>query len=156
MTNSEIYSRIVKKHTESLDDLKEAVLEYELKKFREEVITNLTTIDNLIECVCKRRMINKNALNGRTRLRGAVEGRQIIWYLLKHKVVNNELTLRQMGEMFGRDHSTALYGVKKVGEIISYDRNFREEVMIVANEFGAKAAWDTGREELTFDNVAVY
>lgn len=151
MNTEEVYREIVKDKAEELDALKGAVLAYEVERFRNEVLTSLATIDELISHVCKTRMITKDSLVGRTRKRGVVETRQIIWYLLKNKVVRNSLTLQQLGEMFGRDHATTLWGVRKIEMLMVYDRNIREEVMIISNKFGKPTRWDTVAKVLSYD-----
>jgi len=152
MNTEEIYNTITEQNSEQLDKLKEAVIDYELKYFREEVITNLATVDELITYVCKRRGVTKAGLASKDRKRGMVEARHVIWYLLKNKTVNNFLTLQQMGVIFNRDHATALWGIKKVETLMTYDRELREEIMLIANHFGKRVLWDVNSKTLTYEH----
>ena len=152
MNTEEIYRTITEENTEAIDKLKEAVMDHEIKLFREEVITNLATVDELITYVCKRRGLPKAELIGKDRKRVRVETRHVIWYLLKNKTVNNFLTLQQMGAIFKRDHATTLWGIKKVETLMTYDQELREEIMSVANHFGKRAIWDAHTKTLSYVN----
>ena len=152
MNTEDIYNTITEQNSEQLDKLKEAVIDYELKYFREEVITNLATVDELITYVCKRRGLTKAGLSSKDRKRSMVEARHVIWYLLKNKTVNNFLSLQQMGVIFNRDHATALWGIKKVETLMTYDRELREEIMLVANHFGKRVLWDINTKTLTYEH----
>ena len=151
MNTEELYRTITEDNTETIDKLKEAVIDYELKRFREDVITNLATVDELITYVCKRRGLTKAELASKDRKRGRVEARHVVWYLLKNKTVANFLTLQQLGGIFNRDHTTTLWGIKKVETLMTYDRELREEIMLVANHFGKRVIWDVNSKTLTYE-----
>ena len=148
MTHEEIYKEVA----ESLDltEIQAAIAVHELNRYREYVLSEIATVDDLIEYVCKLRGVTKESVVGRSRRRKIAEARQIIWFLIKNRVVGKHLSSIEMGSLFYRDHSTALWGIEKVKSVITYDGEIRDEIMKIANHFGKSATWDPILKTLTF------
>jgi len=71
----------------------------------------LPTPSLIISQVCKFYSIDESVLRGTLKNKGTTEARQIAIYLIR-KLTN--LSLPDIGKEFGRDHSTILYGIRKV------------------------------------------
>ena len=71
----------------------------------------LPTPSLIISQVCKFYSIEEDVLRGTLKNKGTAEARQIATYLIR-KLTN--LSLPDIGKEFNRDHSTILYGIRKV------------------------------------------
>ena len=71
----------------------------------------LPTPSLIISQVCKFYSIDEVLLRGTQKNKGTAEARQIAMYLIR-KLTN--LSLPDIGKEFARDHSTVLYGIRKV------------------------------------------
>ena len=71
----------------------------------------LPTPSLIISQVCKFYNVDETVLRGTQKNKGTAEARQIAMYLIR-KLTN--LSLPDIGKEFARDHSTALYGIRKV------------------------------------------
>ena len=71
----------------------------------------LPTPSLIISQVCKFYSIEEQVLRGANKSKGTAEARQMAMYLVR-KLTN--LSLPDIGREFARDHSTALYAIKKV------------------------------------------
>ena len=71
----------------------------------------LPTPSLIITQVCKFYSIEEDVLRGTLKNKGTAEARQIATYLIR-KLTN--LSLPDIGKEFNRDHSTILYGIRKV------------------------------------------
>ena len=71
----------------------------------------LPTPNLIITQVCKFYSIEEDVLRGTLKNKGTAEARQIATYLIR-KLTN--LSLPDIGKEFNRDHSTILYGIRKV------------------------------------------
>ncbi|MBQ8769144.1 MAG: chromosomal replication initiator protein DnaA [Oscillospiraceae bacterium] len=71
----------------------------------------LPTPSLIISQVCKFYSIDETVLRGTLKNKGTTEARQIAIYLIR-KLTN--LSLPDIGKEFGRDHSTILYGIRKI------------------------------------------
>ena len=65
----------------------------------------------IISQVCKFYSIEEDVLRGTKKTKGITEARQVATYLIR-KLTN--LSLPDIGKEFSRDHSTILYGIRKV------------------------------------------
>ena len=65
----------------------------------------------IISQVCKFYSVDEIVLRGTLKNKGTAEARQVATYLIR-KLTN--LSLPDIGKEFGRDHSTILYGIRKV------------------------------------------
>ena len=71
----------------------------------------LPTPSLIISQVCKFYSLEEDVLRGTLKNKGTAEARQIATYLIR-KLTN--LSLPDIGKEFNRDHSTILYGIRKV------------------------------------------
>ena len=71
----------------------------------------LPTPNLIISQVCKFYSVDEVALRGSQKNKGIAEPRQVAMYLVR-KLTN--LSLPDIGREFGKDHSTALYNIRKV------------------------------------------
>lgn len=155
MNTNEIYDNVVSEHPQLLNKLEEAIMRAEAIRIRENVITNLSSVMNVIEYVCKTRGITMAALEGASRKRSIVEARQMIWWLIKNRVIHNNTTLEAMGELFNKDHSTVHHGIKNINEILQVDGDIRDYLMIAANHFKTYAEWNPHMKTLTLSSTVL-
>ncbi len=71
----------------------------------------LPTPSLIISQVCKFYSVDEVTLRGTQKTKGIAEARQVAMYLVR-KLTN--LSLPDIGKEFGKDHSTALYNIRKV------------------------------------------
>ena len=158
ITANTIYDRL---------ELKDSVLKNKLRSMVKDILTE--EIDNyraviresiygfesniginaVIEFVCERSLVCYEDLQSKTRKREIVEARQICHWMIKNKVCYNRLSLDAIGQMIGgRDHATVLHSVKQVDNLIETDKRFREMLMVMCNELGARTMWIEENKEL--------
>ena len=106
-------------------------------------------INAVIEFVCERYLITEEELHGKTRKRNFVEARQVCHWMVKKNVCFNKLSLDAIGYMIGgRDHATVIHSVKTISNLIETDKVFRERIMAMCNDLGARTAWMESDGEL--------
>ena len=128
------------------------ILLIEVKKIRNQIIDefygqgNQYNISALLTVVCDYYAVNPDVLEVRSRKREAVEPRQLIHWMLRRKVVKNTLSLEAIGTLTGgRDHATVMHSVRTINNRLEFEQDFREDVMRLCNQLGAKTFWN-GRE----------
>lgn len=85
------------------------------------------TIDAIKKMVADHFDIKVEKLHGKTRKREIVIARQLSMYLAKNFTANS---LKSIGSSFGgKDHSTVLYSIKAVQDLMDTDQMFRDTVM---------------------------
>jgi chromosomal replication initiator protein len=85
--------------------------------------------DNIITAVCEMLHVTKMALKSTTRKRDVVEARFIGINLILN--ANPEMTLKEVGKIFNRDHSTIVYARDTYYQLIMSDRKFQDKVALV-------------------------
>ena len=92
----------------------------------------LPTPSLIISQVCKFYSLEEDVLRGTLKNKGTAEARQIATYLIR-KLTN--LSLPDIGKEFNRDHSTILYGIRKVeASLKSGDTQLQDKIQdITAN-----------------------
>ena len=92
----------------------------------------LPTPSLIISQVCKFYSLEEDVLRGTLKNKGTAEARQIATYLIR-KLTN--LSLPDIGKEFNRDHSTILYGIRKVEAALkSGDTQLQDKIQdITAN-----------------------
>jgi len=70
--------------------------------------------------------INPNALKGKKRNREILVPRQVSMFLLRELT---NLSLEQIGEFFGRDHSTVLNAIKRINTLMTKDSVFKRKIL---------------------------
>ncbi|PIT89186.1 MAG: chromosomal replication initiator protein DnaA [Candidatus Levybacteria bacterium CG10_big_fil_rev_8_21_14_0_10_36_7] len=105
----------------------EKIISLLLGKVRSE--TKIIHPDNIIEAVCNYFNIKPTQIKGVKRDAYLVRPRHICMYLLKEDA---RLTYVEIGNLLGgRDHTTVMHGVEKVGKILSDSQNANEEIMLI-------------------------
>jgi hypothetical protein len=74
--------------------------------------------------VCEHIGIEETDLKEKLRTKNVVEARQIIWHLV-HTEFKDRVTLKMLGERYGKDHATALHGLKCVNNYLKIGRAFK-------------------------------
>lgn len=83
--------------------------------------------DEIVEKVAKTFGVTVERILGRDRSRQVALPRQIAMYLLREEA---NFSLPQIGETLGgRDHTTVMYGVEKVSELLETDDRLRRQVV---------------------------
>ena len=77
--------------------------------------SKVTTPAEINEAVCRYYQLNKDDINGSSRIKAIAMARQIAMYLCREMT---DLSLPKIGELFGRDHTTVMYACKKVSEMM--------------------------------------
>jgi chromosomal replication initiator protein len=87
------------------------------------------TMDEIIKKCCEYYNIRQQDLVGQSRARSVARPRQMAMYLCKR------LTQRSLPEIArkigGRDHTTVLYGVRKIEELMSMDSQIAEDAELL-------------------------
>ena len=94
--------------------------------------TALPTPSLIISQVCKFYSVDEIVLRGSLKNKGTAEARQVAMYLIR-KLTN--LSLPDIGHEFARDHTTALYAIRKIEEALKKgDTNLQNNIRdITAN-----------------------
>ena len=131
------------------------ILTEEIEKFREEVRETLYGFDSkvgvraVIDYVIERYMISFDDLQSKSRKRHLVEPRQVVHWMLRNHVCYNRLSLSAVGELIGgRDHATVLHSCKAINNWVATDSTFRERLMVMCNELGARTKWIPEKKQL--------
>lgn len=125
------------------DILHQGIDEYR-SKIRESIYGTKSQIgiDAVIDYVCERYNITPEVMQVKSRKRNIMECRQVIHWMLKNNVTFNTMSLEAIGKIVGdKDHSTVMHSVKQINNMIQTDRPFRERLMIMCNELGARTTW---------------
>ena len=102
-------------------DLAKEVMENFIKRSSKEV--NVESIQNL---VASHYDISVDRIKSKTRKREIVTARQLAMYLCKN---HTKEPLKGIGQKFGgRDHSTVIYSLKAVQDMIDTDKDFKKVV----------------------------
>ncbi len=86
-------------------------------------------IEKIIEEVARTYDVTENEILSRHKTANVAKARQIAMYIARE---TTELPYKAIGEAFGRDHTTALFSVNKIEELIkvsSYDKEVIEDII---------------------------
>lgn len=83
------------------------------------------TVEAIKSTVCDRYNVRPAEMDSPRRARSVARPRQVAMYLAKQLT---SLSLPDIGRKFGRDHSTVLYGVRKIEKLMEEDKALEEEV----------------------------
>ena len=90
------------------------------------------TENQIIEAVAFHFGIGVAALQGRSRSQSIARPRQIAMFLIREEI---GASLPQIGAMLGgRDHTTILYGCKRIADLIEEDMNLRREITVLRQQ----------------------
>lgn len=139
----------------AIQGLLKDILSEEIVLFREKIRESLYGFDSqkgirdVIDYVTERYLVSFDEVHSKTRKREVSEPRQIIHWMLRNHVVFNRLSLSAVGELVGsRDHATVLHSVREVNNWLATDRVFRERLMVMCNELGARTKWLPEKKQL--------
>jgi chromosomal replication initiator protein len=97
-----------------------------IKNFVSEINKEIT-VENIQKLVADHLKVPVETLFGKTRKRSIVIARQLSMYLAK---TMTDKSLKNIGEVFGgRDHSTVIYSIKTVQDLMETDTYFKETVL---------------------------
>ncbi|WP_443945570.1 helix-turn-helix domain-containing protein [Pedobacter sp. AW1-32] len=82
--------------------------------------------NEVIDVVCSVLKLEYHDLIGLTKLRQVVEGRHIAIGLIS--VANPAMTLKKIGSIFNRDHSTIIYAKRTFNSLYEVDPDFKDKV----------------------------
>ena len=93
---------------------------------------NKLTADQIIEAVARHFGVEITALQGHSRSRAIARPRQVAMYLIREETGES---LPKIGAMLGgRDHTTVLYGCKRITDLIEQDTDLRREVITLRQQ----------------------
>lgn len=80
-----------------------------------------------IKDVCDFYGLSKSEVVGKRRLRHIVKARYIAIYLIRKRT---DLTLTAIAHLFNRDHTTVIYAIQTIEEVLSlkYENEFQDEI----------------------------
>ncbi len=87
--------------------------------------------DRIIDIVCDHFHINKNDLTGKRRNKDIVVPRQICIYLMWSQL---SVPLINIGELFGRDHTTIIHARDKIMDLVKTDKSMKKTVNELINK----------------------
>jgi len=94
----------------------------------------IPTTDTIIEEIAKSFMQTPDEIKGQSRVADTALARQIAMYLIR-KLTN--LSLKDIGGVFGRDHSTVISSVRKVENKINDDRDFSNRIRDITSNINS-------------------
>ena len=147
---NETYQSIIDKHEPLLEELEEAVILHKLKKIEVQAQETIKDVDSLIEYWCKYYAVDRERLEGKSRIHELKVARYMVFWMLRNKIIRNNLSLVVIGKLFNRDHSTVVHGCNAVNDWIVFDQQQRQDLMTALNEFGYRADWDPKDHKLSW------
>ena len=85
-----------------------------------------TTIEAILDAVCKEYELRREALVGARRLRRLARPRQIAYYLARHLTTQSFPTIAKC--IGGRDHTTVIHGVRVIERLLTCDQKICAQV----------------------------
>lgn len=82
-----------------------------------------TDADAILKAVTAYTGISKEALQSKSRKQPIVFARFIAMYLIKSRT---KLTLKQIGSLFNRDHSTVINAINTTKDLLETDKEFKK------------------------------
>ena len=82
-------------------------------------------IEKILSAVSKAYGVSSDEMKSKKRTDNITNARHVAIYLIKQLT---ELTLKEIGAIFGRDHSTVVFSVEKVGKNIKTINNYELEI----------------------------
>jgi chromosomal replication initiation ATPase DnaA len=151
MNREDVYKEIEAMFPSHKKRIERAIFLYEFEKYRADLLDSFNKVSDVIREVCSELNISEDRIGSSTR-REYSRARQIIWYLLDKKLVQNQLGPSEMGRMFDKSHATALSGIASIKESLEVDKGLRHELTYIAYRFNVVATWDEAAKELKLSN----
>ncbi len=153
MNTEQIYQQQLQEIMQPLSEMQRAILKHECDKYRQHIAENLRTdITDWINAVCEHFETKPESLIMKSRKRELLQPRQIVQWGLVLGVVPNSLSLANIGQMFKQDHATVLHSKKVVNQLCDTDAIFRENIMVLVNEFGWQCNWDPNTRQFSMQH----
>jgi chromosomal replication initiator protein len=93
------------------------------------------TLDQIIKVTCDYYHIRQADITGTSRARAVARPRQMVMYLSKTLTTRSYPEIaRKLG---GRDHTTVLYGVRKIEELMAVDSQIAEDAEFLRRQLEA-------------------
>ncbi|MEA3349078.1 MAG: chromosomal replication initiator protein DnaA [Chloroflexota bacterium] len=84
--------------------------------------------DHIVNSVAETCNVDVDRMLGRERTHEISHPRQIAMYLIREET---DSSLPQIGKVFGRDHTTVMYGHEKIADLLERDGKVRRQVMAI-------------------------
>lgn len=83
--------------------------------------------NRIINEICEFYGLTHAQIKGKCRLRSYVKARFISMYLLRRRT---GLTLKEIGRMFHRDHTSIIHAIKTIDEVLSlkFENDYKDEI----------------------------
>jgi chromosomal replication initiator protein len=86
-------------------------------------VTHTTDVQTIIDNVCLHYGITEELLKKKSRFRTFVDARNIVMYICR---MNLKISLQDIANIFGMNHSTVIHGINKVENLKDFDSDFKE------------------------------
>ena len=94
--------------------------------------------ESILNLVAKKYHITADKLISRDRSHNVAFPRQVAMYLMRQEI---DISLPQIGkEIGGRDHSTVMYAIDKIADIVEKDERLRREIVQIKQDLYSKVA----------------
>lgn len=93
---------------------------------RKIIVTTSETVQRVMALVCFNYQLTEEQLISKTRKRNFVLARMICMKLIRS---NTSMILEDIGNVFNRDHSTVLYSIDTLNDLIETDNNISEQYL---------------------------
>lgn len=97
------------------------------EKFRSESAPKITP-EKIINVVCDHYKLNAYKLKSKSRVKEFTHARYVIFYFLR-KFAN--MTLKSVGLLFNRDHTTVIHGLETLQDIIDTEPAIKSEIELL-------------------------
>ncbi|MDR1656789.1 MAG: chromosomal replication initiator protein DnaA [Deltaproteobacteria bacterium] len=94
---------------------------------------NKTGLTKVVKLICRVYNLEEGELRSKSRRRNINEARSLGMYLAKSLTAH---TLSEIGEAFGRCHSTAIYSIHKVKKVIPNDQKLKVKLEYLMSQLG--------------------
>lgn len=145
------YQVILKMHEPLLGKLEEAVITHHMKFMEKRVVSDIVKLEECVDYWCEIYNADKSQVRSKSRLRRLSEVRNFVFWSVRNGVLGFTWTLKSCGEIFDRDHTTAIHGLKVMDDLIKYDGNVRDKLMNYLGELGYVSHWDYSEKILTWE-----
>ena len=93
------------------------------------------TEEDVIHAVCNFYRVDEMKLHSTSRYRPLVRARHVIWMLCRRFVKG--ITLKHMGRMMGKDHTTVIHGLRAIEDDYDTDNVLASEIEQIAKHLKA-------------------
>lgn len=148
---NKMYQEVLKKHKVMLTDLEEAIILHHIGKMTFQTISKTQKIDQCLDYWCHKYSVEKYDVKSKSRKREVAEVRMIVTWIVRNDILGFRWSFASIGQVFGRDHSTAIHYCRIVNDLITFDGHFRDNIMEYLKEIGYVPKWNWETKELTWD-----